>query len=79
MTTTELRQKCMSGIDSILAHSFMVWGEQRSILTAVRAYVSVAPEDVLNSILAYMPKSFTDAQPTACPTCGGSGVEKAKE
>lgn len=56
MTPEELRQKLMGRIDALLARPFLVWGEDRALLTALRAYVSVATADELARVLAFMPR-----------------------
>ncbi len=61
MTAEELRQKLMSRIDALLARTFLVYGQDRLLLTALRAYVSVVSEDELKKILAYMPKGSDGA------------------
>lgn len=56
MTAEELRLKLMNRIDALLARSFLVYGQDRQLLTALRAYVSVVEAAQLEKILAYMPR-----------------------
>lgn len=76
MTNEELRQKLITRIDALLARAFMVWGEDRELLTALRAYASVADDATLSKIASYMPTHSTDHGPpvTRCPACKGTGV-----
>lgn len=49
----ELRETIISRIDALLARTLLVWGEDRAILSAVRGYMSVMPEQELQRLLTF--------------------------
>lgn len=54
MTAAELRTKLMDRIDALLARPFLIWGEDRRLLSAVRGYVAVMPEAELQRLNTFM-------------------------
>lgn len=56
LTNEELRRKLTEGIDSLLARIFLITGENRLLLTALRSYTNVMPTSELEKIQVYLPK-----------------------
>jgi hypothetical protein len=54
MTDEELRQRLMTRIDALLGRVFVVFGEDRRLLSALRGYVAVMPDSELSKINSYM-------------------------
>jgi hypothetical protein len=63
MTTEELRNKLMNRIDALLGRTLLVWGEDRQLLTALRAYVSVMPDDELKKVQTYLAHTTPEEKP----------------
>jgi hypothetical protein len=53
MTAEELRKKIMSRIDALLGRTFLVWGEDRALLSALRGYVASMPDAELDKVLTH--------------------------
>lgn len=67
MTTEELRQKLMNRIDALLARTFMVYGEDRRLLSALRGYVAQMDASELEKVLVHLP-TMRDTAVTQEPT-----------
>lgn len=55
MTPTELRNKLMERIDSLLGRPLAVWGEDRKLLSALRGYIAGMSETELTKVLTFLP------------------------
>ena len=53
-TAEELRQKLMARMDALLGTPFLIRGENRNLMTALRGYVSVMPVTELDRVLDFL-------------------------
>ncbi len=53
LTAEELRLKLMTRLDSLLGMPFLIRGEDRNLLTALRGYVAVMPDTELDRVLEF--------------------------
>jgi hypothetical protein len=60
LSPDELRQRLMTRIDALLARSWLVHGDDRELLTALRGYASTMTEADLARLLTYMPHHFSE-------------------
>jgi hypothetical protein len=55
MTNEALRQQLMNRIDTLLARPFLVWGDDRKLLTALRSYAAIMPDSEVTKLQQFMP------------------------
>lgn len=60
MDNEVLRQTLMVRIDSLLARPLLVWGQDRTLLSAVRGFVAGMTTDELTRMNAFMVKASED-------------------
>lgn len=65
MTAEELRHKLMSRIDALLGRPLLVWGDDRDLLSALRAYAAVMPVAELERVMTYMVTHTTQNAPAS--------------
>ncbi len=62
MTNEGLRNMLMRRIDSLLARTFLVWGDDRALLSALRGYATAMSEADLDRLKSFFPKEFDMAK-----------------
>jgi hypothetical protein len=68
MSNDDLRNKLIERIDSLLARAFLVWGDDRTLLSALRGYLAVMPDSELTRLQTFVVKAVDEAEAHGVPT-----------